>query len=86
MNRIFTFIIAVLFNINNAIAQNQQVLVLYENDFETQNLSWVRGCASDFVSQQKINAMYKSTASLRSLYRDAEFNQKILQKYYITIH
>lgn len=76
MNRIFTLLFALLFNINNIIAQEQQVLVLYENDFETQNLKWVRGCASDFVSQQTINSMYVSTASARSLYRDATFNQK----------
>lgn len=76
MIKFFTLFSVFLFNISFLSAQSQEVLVLYENDFETQNLKWVRGCASDFVSQQTINSMYKSTASVRALYRDATFNQK----------
>lgn len=53
----------------------QEKIVLYENDFETPNLKFVVNCNSNFVSQQNINTMYKGTASARSLYKDAVFNQ-----------
>lgn len=54
----------------------QSSIVLYENDFEQQNLNFVGGCRSNFVSQQNINSMYYGTATARSVYRNATFNQK----------
>ena len=64
-----------LFTLSAWNTQAQDRIVLYENDFDRTNAVFVKGCSSDFVSQQNINSMYKGTATANSLYKDAVFNQ-----------